>query len=822
MTLVQDIRYAARVLQRTPAFTLTATLSLAIGIGGTAAIFSLVDALFFRSAPGISEPERLIEVGASSRNQRFGNHSYPNYADLRDRNQVFEGLAAYRPVSQAFGLTVGDVASRVDGQSVSANYFQVVGAGMALGRGFRREEDDVAAPQPVTVLTYRLWQRYFNGRPDVIGQTIRLNGRAFTIVGVAAERFAGHNMATTDLWIPLAARLIAFGSGGADATAAAYSTRGGVWLMAIGRLKHDVTLAQARDDMSRVARDLAREYPDDDRDLGIALAEVRPIPAQVAPIAAAFIGLLFTLVALVLFIACANLAAVMLTRSLTRVREMGVRLALGASRSRIVSLLLTETITIGLAGSFAGVMVAYGLVNSIRAIVPTLPIPIAVDVRVDWRVVLFAVAVSLTVGVLAGLFPARHSARTELTASMKPDGGGHTPRRRLQHAFVVAQVAASVLLLVVALLLGRSLAHADRIDPGFDIQRLEAATFDLQLGGYDRVRGDQFLEQVRTRVLRLPGVDNAAVAHIVPLSTESFGCAALRLPGAPFDPSRALFPSCDAVSADYFSTMRIPLLRGRAFSELDRDGADPVAIVNETLARRLWANQDPIGQQFVYREGPRGTDRLMRVVGVARTAKYSTLGEAPEPFAYIPMAQRPQFVPQSVSLIVHVTSGSALAAVRALIRDMDPDLPVVRSGRLTDLAAFSLVPHRAATWVASAVGIVGLLLAAIGLYGVTAFNAQRRRREIGIRVAVGATSGHVVRVVTAHAIALAAIGGGIGLVLAVGAARLLATFLYDVGALDPWSFAGGMLLLTVTVSIASLIPTRAALRVDPVVALKTE
>jgi predicted permease len=318
-------------------------------------------------------------------------------------------------------------------------------------------------------------------------------------------------------------------------------------------------------------------------------------------------------------------------------------------------------------------------------------------------------------------------------------------------------------------------------------------------------------------------VDSVALARIVPLSTESWMFGALRRPGtSPEDTQSAVFPSTDAVSPDYFSTMRIPLLRGRAFSALDRDGAEPVVIVNETLARRLWPDQDAVGQQVVYRAGPRGTDRLMRIVGVARNAKYSTLGEVPEPFAYIPLGQRSDFVPQGVSLLVHVNTRSALAAVGALIRDMDPNVPVVRSGRLTDLAAFSLVPHRAATWVASAVGIVGLLLAAIGLYGITAFNAQRRTREIGIRIAIGARAGQVVRMVTARGMALAGIGGGLGLMLAAGAARLLAAYLYDVRALDPWSFGGGILLLAVTASIASLLPARSAARVDPVVALRTE
>jgi predicted permease len=821
--LRQDIVHAARQLRRTPAFTAIAALSLAVGIAGNAAVFSLADALFLRPPPAIAEPDRLVEVGRSFGSQRFGNQSYPNYADYRDRNRVFQGLAAYRNVAQAFGFNAGDEADRVDGISVSGNYFSVIGVGMSIGRGFRPEEDRPQAPEAVVVISHRLWQADLHGDPNVVGRTVRLNNRAFTIVGVTPPGFTGHTIATADLWIPLAARTIALGDGGDGASNQAFITRGGVWLMSIGRLKPDVSLAQARSDMTRIASELEREYPDDNTGVGVALAQARAVPAQIAPIVATFLAALFALVGLVLLIACANVAGMLLTRAVTRERDVAVRLAIGASRARVVRLLLAESLLLALAGSVAGAVLSYGVVALLRDAVPALPIAVAIDPRVDWRVLVFSALLSVAVGVACGLFPARESASVDLMSSMKPEGSVRWPRLRLQHTFVVAQVSMSVLLLVVALLLTRSLSHADGLNPGFDIQHLEAATIDLRLGNYTPAQSDRFRDELLTRVRRLEHVDGAAFGQIVPLMSEAIGLGPLHRTGTTFDFRSAVFPDWSAVSPTYFSTMHIPIVRGRAFDETDRGQTTRVVIVNETLSRRLWPGQDPVGQPVVHRTGPRGqSEELLTVVGVARDAKYSTLGEDAQPYAYIPMEQQAPGGPQGLSLLVHTTGGSAVAAIRAVLHDMDPNLPIVRSGRLPDLAAFSLLPHRAITWLAGSVGTLGLLLAALGLYGITAYNASRRTREIGIRIAIGAHQRQVLQMVMSRALRLAAIGAGIGLLLASGAAQLLAAFLYDVGPLDIVSFGGGALMLIIAAVAASIMPARRAAQVDPVVALRVE
>lgn len=808
--LLTDIRYAVRQLKHTPAFALFASLSLAIGIGGNAAVFSVLDALFLRAPAAVAEPSRLVEVNRTFGSQRFGNQSYPNYADYRDRNQVFDGLAAYKPTSEPFGLSTGDLVDRVNGSSVSGNYFAVLGTRMFLGRGFNADEDRLNAPLPVTVITYGLWQTHFAGDRHVIGRTVRLNNRPFTIVGVTPPGFHGHTMATTDLWIPLSARVIALSSGNdTEATAPISSSRRGVWLLAVGRLKAGVSIEQARSDMTRIARDLEREYPDDNRGVGVALSRALIVPAQVAPIAGVFLALLFALVGLVLLIAVVNVTGMMLTRGAGRTREVAVRLALGGSRNRVIALLLTEPLLIAAIGSAVGVALSYGLIRILRAVIPVLPISVAIDVQIDWRVVIFSVLLAFVVGICCGLVPAYQSSDVDLSSAIKPDGHAKWRRLRLQHTFIVAQVAMSVLLVVVGLLLFRSLRNVDSIDPGFDIRHLDAVTIDLRLGGYSPTRRERFWNELLARVGQVANVERAALSQMIPLTTEAWSNGPVRPAGTAFDIRSAVFPDWNAVSPAYFTTTRIPIVRGRAFTTEDRSNSPAVIIINETLARRLWAGQDPVGQPVIHRHGPPpGADRILQVVGVAKDTKYSTLGEAPQPYVYMPLAQRSSDAPADTSLLVRTNGGSALAGILGVLQDIDRDLPIVRAGRLPELAAFSLLPHRAVTWLAASVGAIGLLLAAIGLYGVSAYNVTRRTREIGIRIAVGAATGQVMRLVIGGTAALTAIGAGIGLLLAAAGGRLLSVFLYGIGPLDAASFAGGALLLTIAAVVASIGPAR--------------
>lgn len=814
--LIQDARYASRQLRRNPLFALTAALSLAIGVAANAAIFSLADALFLRTIPGIAEPDRLVEVGRTFRTQTFGNMSYPNYLDFRDRNTVFQELAAYQLISRAFGLGTSEGAERVDGSRVSGNYFAVLGVTMPLGRALE-PSDERRGAEPVVVLTDRLWRTRFDGDPAIVGRPIHLNGQLVTIVGVAPEHFTGHNIAGTDLWIPLT--LGSYEAG--DETAEA--SRGSVWLLAMGRLKPGVSIEQARAQMRQIARDLESEYPEANNGNGVALSPWRAVPNQVAGLAGGFLAILFALVGVILLIACTNVGGMLLARGVTRAREIAVRLAVGAARSRIVRLLVIESVLLGVAGSVIGVAFAEAFIRLLRSLTPTLPVPLIVDFRLDWRVIAFSVVVSVAAGVLCGLLPALEAARTDLAAAVRPDGPAKGPRRALlRHSFVVAQVAMSVLLVVTAMLLGRSLLNAKNLSPGFAVENVEVTSLNLRLAGYDDTRGSIFVNELVARLERMPNIEAATASMVVPRTTEAIGLGPVWLGGTPFDGRNALFPEWNGVTPEYFTTLTIPIVAGRAFTATDRAGSPAVIIVNETLARRFWPDDDPIGQTLMQRSGGpgiEGRDIARQVIGVAQDATYRSLGEAPQPAAYLPLEQA--YWP-GLSIVVRTNGQSALATVRALIAEMDPYLPIVQAGTFSDRTAFALLPYRAAAWVAASAGAVGLLLASIGLYSVTAFSASRRTREIGIRVALGATRGQVIRQIVRQSMALALTGAMIGLILAALGAQLLTHLLLGIRPLDPASFLGAAALLAALALTASLVPARRAASVNPVEALRTE
>jgi putative ABC transport system permease protein len=824
-TLRQDLFHAARTLINSPSFAIVAVLSLAIGIGGTAAVFSVADALLLRPLPGIADPDRLVDVGRTENGQPLDTMSYPNFIDLRDRSSAFQGLAAYRPVAEPFGFAVDGTSQQVYGRVVSGNYFDVVGVRMSLGRALTPDDDRTSSPRASLVLSYSFWQSRFNRNPSAVGRVVRLNGVPFTIVGVAAPGFTGTSIAFADMWLPMAMQPALSAVGNTTSLAqlgpnGALTSRLAVWMLAIGRLKPGVTIPQARDEVSRIARDLEREYPNDNRGRSIAVEEAKPIPAPGRLPAALFIALLFALVFLILLIACTNIGAMLLARGVARSREMSLRLALGASRRRIVRLLVTESVLVSVAGACIGVWVALGLVELLRGILPVLPLPVAIDLRVDWRVATFAAGIAGITSLLCGLMPALEMARTDLVSAMRVDPSSRGPRRlRLRQTFVVVQMSMSVLLVVTALLLGRSLMHAGVIDPGFTIAHVDVVSFDAVLGGYDNQRGSALIDEVRARIERLPGVVSAATARTIPLTFAAVGYGPIRLAGQPFNPASAIFPDWNIVSPRYFETLQIPLVRGRAFTDADRNGA-PVIIINETLARRLFRDRDPIGQTVLHQQGPPpGRPRPLEVVGVASDGKYRTLGEDPRPFVYVPSGQ---MYTSQVAILARTSGPSALGAMRAVVRQIDPGLPVIQASAMENLTAFGLLPQRIATWFAAGVGVIALLLAMIGVYGITSHSVAQRRREIGIRIALGALRRQVLGMTMVQAVTLTAIAAGIGLAIAAGVAQLLTGLLYGITALDPVSFGGAAMTLAIVAVLASAIPARRAASIDPVEALRAE
>jgi predicted permease len=810
MTSRNDVVHALRLLRKAPVFSLTSILSLAIGIGANAAIFSLADALLLRDRPGIRDPRMLVDVGRTQRGEGFDNMSYPNFADYRDRNTVFSGLAGYRFGSEPMGLGGSDGAERVFGAPVSGNYFDVLGVPMAIGRGFLMSEDKVGAAQQVTVLSHRLWQRRFAASRDVLGRTIHLNGRPFTVVGVTAPGFVGNTFTDTDLWVPLTS----YAEGRSPELLA---NRAAVWMVAVGRLKPGVTRDQAHAQMTSISRDLERDYPKENKEKGVALTPSHRLPGFMRAYVAAFVGLLFVLVGLVLAIACTNVAGMMLARSLARAREVAVRIAIGAGKGRIIRQLVTESLLLSVVGAAGGAVLALWMIRAFRALLPTLPVVVAVDIRLDWRVLAFSAVLAVVAGVLFGLVPALQAANTDLTTAMKTEGSVSGPRRlRLRQSFVVAQVAMSVLLVVTGLLFARSLFNAGSIDPGFDVADVDVVEIDFRLAGYSRDTGGLVQNQVLARVQQLAGVRSAAFVAQLPLMGGGIGFGPLRRPGQAAD-VRPLHADWNMVTPQYFETMRSALIGGRPFTDADRATTPPVAIVNETFAQQAWPGQDVLGKTLEHDSGD--SKRILTVVGLARNAKYRSLGEEPRAFIYVPLAQNYR---ADLSLVVKTDGRRMGSDVRSVVRQINPNLPIVHSATLAETTAVGLLPHRLVAAIAGSFGFVGLLLAAIGIYGITAYNVTQRTREIGVRVALGAARRDVLSLVIGQAMRMSVVGAAIGLLLAAAATRLLVSLLYGVQPIDPVSFGAGAALFAALALAASWMPARRAASLNPVEALRAE
>jgi putative ABC transport system permease protein len=813
-SLLDDLRYGARALGRSPLFTLTAVLSLGVGMAGVAVVFGLADAYLLRHRPGVAEPARLAEVGrlrlhdVEDEGGGFETFSYPNYLDYRARQTVFDGLAAYHVGGLArFGLGTGQEAVPVLGAYVSANFFDVLGVAMARGRGFAADDERLDRARAVVVISHRLWQTQFQGAPDVIGRTVRLNGRPFTVIGVAGPDFSGYGLEDQRLWVPLTAY-----PDGDDLRLV--GQRGRQWLMGIGRLKAGVGFEQARGEMARIAADLEREFPDDNRDHGLGAEPAGTVPVDARPLVYRFVGLLFALVGLMMLIACFTTAGLLLARGVTRAPELGIRLALGAARARIVRLLVIESLTIAAAGAVVAVALAWVGTTVLVNAIPTAPNR-NVELRwgLDWRVVVFSVGLSAVTGLICGVVPAWTATRPMLASMLSRQRGGSAPRLRARTIFVVAQVALSVLLVVCALLLTRSMRHAAGIDPGFRMEGLEVVGLDLRLGGYDEARGRVLAEELMRRVDSLPGVRAAGSARVVPLTREREG-GRFWLPGE-FGPEKMIDGSQNIVTRGFFDALGLTLLAGRPFAPTDRQGAPAVAIVNETLARQMWPGQEAVGKRILVGRSRWPVD----VIGVVRDAKYRTIGETPSPFFYIPSAQRYEPVQW---IVLRPTTGSAIPAVRAVVRELDPNLPVTRAGSFAALTAFTLFPQRLVTWLATIVAATGVFLATLGVYGIAAYHASLRTREIGIRVALGAARRQAVGLVLAQTGWLALGGIALGLSAAALATRLLEGLLYGVRPLDPVSFAGGAIGFASLAVVAGLIPARRAASVNPVEALRAQ
>jgi predicted permease len=813
-TLWQDLRYGARMLLKHKGFTLVAVLSLALGLGANTAIFSLINTLLLRPLP-IQQPEQLVALNNVGENRMFSNFSYLNYQDLRDRNEVFSDLIGYRitPLS----LSHDGVNERQWGYEVSGNYFAVLGVRPALGRFISAADDRTPGAHPVVVISHKYWQRSFGGAPEVAGKEVIVNGRRYTIIGVAPQGFLGTEIASAaEFWFPLAMQAqIEVGSNWLD-------KRGAEILFVQGRLKPGVSAAQAQTAINLIAAQLEREYPDDNTGKRITLSPPGLFGNSMRGNMLGFVGLLMAVVGLVLLLACINLANLLLARAADRRREIAVRLALGASRFRLVRQLLTESLLLACGGGLLGLLPALWLVDLLKAFKLPPNVPVVFAIQVDYRVYLFTFLLSLATGVLFGLLPAWQATKTDLVSALKDEGAFSSQWRAartisMKSGLIVLQVALSLILLVGGGLMVRALQQANTLKLGFEPQHAAELSFDLRLQGYESAQRKEFQKRLWERVRNLPGVQAAGLADLLPVDLH-FSRTAVYLEGR-LPERNARVPSAmyNLAGPGYFQAMGTRLLQGREFTAQDDEQALQVAIINESFARRFFPGENPLGKQFSL---GRPEAAKVQVIGVVEDGKYAGLNEDPKPYVSRPLWQSQV---GSTSVVVRTAGDlpALIAAVRREVQQLDPQIPVATS-TLVEKLSLPLLPARIVASVLGGFGLLALALAAIGIYGVMSYAVAQRTREIGVRMALGAEAIDVVKLIVRQGMTLALAGLAIGLAGALAATRLMASVLYGVSATDTTTFVVVPLLLALVVLIACYLPARRAAKVDPIIALRCE
>lgn len=827
--LVRDLRDAARQMIRRPGFAAVAIVTLAVGIGANAAFFSLVKAVLLRPLAA-SEPDRVVRLYARGASGAAAPaFSYGDYADLSRRTRAIAPLAAVHLATIA--LDADGQRDQLLGEIASASYFEVIGIRAALGRT-PGPADDTRGAAAVALLSHRYWQRRFGGDAGVLSRSVSINNRPFTIVGVADERAIGSFVgAPVDVWLPLEPSLDLLGPG-------ASTDRSRRVLQLLGRLRHDVAAAQAQSELAIVAPELARERRDETLRLEVGPGTL--LHGGRRALAAWFLGIVMALVGLVLLVSAANVANLLLARALGRRRELAVRMALGAGRGRLVRQIAAETLALAALGGVAGLLAARWLTAAFESVVLLPGFELRLDLAPDARVLGFTAAATLAAGLAAGLAPALSAARDDLVPALKDGSGIAGSRRgsRLRGALVIAQVAVSTVLLVAAGLLAKSGRAAAAVDLGFQTSGTFATDIDLQAHGYTEARGREFYRQLVARAAALPGVAAVSLANRAPLDSSTpttrialdgadAGSPGRMTGAAGADAGTALEATYHVVGPRYFETVRMAILAGRTFTEEDRESGRPVAMINESLARRLWPGEMParaVGRTFRLLPGT-ATERReiagpVEVVGVARDAKYRTIGEDPQPHLYLPFEQH--YGPASSLLVRGAAEPLPIAAVQAEIARLDPAVQGFFTRTLVEHTRVSLVPVRLAASVAAAVGIIALALGAVGLYGVIACVVNERTRELGVRMALGAGPGEIARDVVRRAGTLAAAGCAAGLGIAAVAGRGIASLLYGVSPTEPAVYASVAMALLVVALLAAWIPARRAAAIDPLIALRAE
>lgn len=810
---LRDLQLGVRMLVKNPMFTVAAVTTLALGIGLNAATFSAVHALLLRPLDGAEAPEELVQIYRRWAGIEYGSNSIPHYQDLRDRSgEVFEDVAAW--YFQPYSISADGRSERTMGLLVSANFFQTFGVQPILGRPFLPGvEDRDPGAHPVVVIGHGFWQTRFGADPDVVGRSLILNGHAFEIVGVTPPDFRGPvNFAAPPVYVPLMMQRVV------DPAFDLIQARGNNMMNAIGRLRDGQSIERAQQLFDAMLLQLREEHPEDYEDqLGTTL--VRQNEAGIHPMfASAQVGMstvMMVVVALLLLIACVNVANLFLARARDRRREMGIRISLGASRRRIVQQLLTESLLFSLLAGLAGLGLAQLATGVLAGVRPPMDGPFEFAVEIDATVLWFTAVVSLGAGFVFGMWPALQAASPDTVSAVKGESSAGGGRSRTSRALVVAQMAMSLLLLMSSGLFLRSLQRATEIDPGFEEPRsLVIASADPGLQGYDAERGRAFWDRILSEVGAMPQVTSAALTWTVPLGLSGSD-RGVEIPGYEFAEGERSSLYYSYVSEGYFETMGIDVLEGRGFTRLDDAESAPVIVVNRRFAERFWPGESALGKIVQ----TAGAER--EVVGVVETGRYRSLGEPATEFMYMPFRERYQ----SDMTLVARTPGDPQAVLRAVqdvVRAADPDLPVYDVRTMEDHMGIALLPARLGGTVLGIFGLLGLALAAVGIYGVMAYSVAQRRRELGIRVAMGADRRTVLRLVLGEGMRLALTGTVLGVLGAVGSAQLVRGLLYGVSTLDPVAFTLVPAVLIAVAALAVYLPARRAASVDPMRALKTD